>query len=454
MRLNYWDSLKFWILTILIGIYQAFPQANYDADTSQFPDSNARGIPAASFKAFGLDSLELYRKVDSLMTLSIRDEAFPGAQILVAYQGKKVYHKTFGYHTYDSLAPVATGDLYDLASVTKITAGLPAVMKLQEECKLALDDPLSATWKPWRRHADKRELTWREVLAHQAGLKPYIVFLNEVRRKQKPGLRRKYIRTSPSKRFPLAAYEDRFVHRRFPQKIYRSINRSEVSSEKTYRYSGLAFLLIPELVREQTGQSFDTYLRQMLYEPLGLNTTVFLPELRLPGARIVPTEQDTLYRNTLTQGWVHDENASLLGGISGNAGLFSTADDLAVLMQCFANYGSYNGKQILDREIVLEYARVQYPDNDNRRGLGFDKPLLGNDSLPVSEAYPAPMASSQSFGHSGFTGTFVWADPENQLVFIFLSNRVYPDRSHRQLYERNVRTLLHQWFYEALLPTR
>ncbi len=440
----------FRILAILLGIFQGFGQADYQSSRANPNSYDSAVLPDGSFGKYKLDSLDLYQKVDSLITLAIRREAFPGAQVLVAYKGEKIYHKTFGFHTYDSLSPVAKGDVYDLASVTKITAGLPAVMKLQEAGKIGLDEPLSETWKPWRRSSDKSELTWREILAHQAGLKPYIVFLSNVRRKHRPGLKKKFVRTSASARYPLQAYEDRFVIRRFPKKMYRGINKSTVSSDKTYRYSGLAFLLIPEIVRQQTGENFDTFLFEKVYRPLGLRNTSFLPELRQPGARIVPTEQDTLYRNTLTHGWVHDENASLLGGISANAGLFSSADDLAVIMQCFANYGRYNGKQIFDADLVEEYARVQYPENENRRGLGFDKPLLENSSLPVTAAYPAPLASAKSFGHGGFTGTFVWADPENQMVFIFLSNRVYPDRSHRQLYELKVRTQLHQWFYEAL----
>ena len=166
--------------------------------------------------------------------------------------------------------------------------------------------------------------------------------------------------------------------------------------------------------------------------------------------KVVPTELDTLFRNTLTQGWVHDENAALLGGVSGNAGLFATALDLAKLMQLYQNYGTYNGQRLISENTVKEFTEVQFPENENRRGLGFDKPLLDNSELSISEAYPAPDASPDSFGHSGFTGTFVWADPKNQLVFIFLSNRVYPYRTHRKLYSLNIRTALHEVFYKAM----
>lgn len=405
-------------------------------------------LPTGSLAALGVDSAALYQKVDSLINLGIRAQAFPGAQVLVAYRGKTVFHKSFGYHTYDSLQPVRNTDLYDLASVTKISAALPALMKLVSEGKLDLDAPFSRYWKPWRHRKNKKDLTLREILAHQAGLTPYIVYLNEVRTNR--GLKRRFIRETPSRRFSHQAYEGLYVKDRFVNKIYRMANRSKVSEEKKYLYSGLTFLLFPRVVENLTGEAFESYLERNFYAPLGCDSLLFVPARRYPRAGIVPTEFDSLYRHELTRGWVHDENASLMGGISGNAGLFATAEDLGVLMQLYANYGELQGRRLLDSATVREFARVQYPENDNRRGLGFDKPLLNNPELSVAEAYPAPGASPESFGHSGFTGTFVWADPVNQLVYIFLSNRVYPSREHQQLYELGLRTRLQQVFYEAL----
>jgi len=165
--------------------------------------------------------------------------------------------------------------------------------------------------------------------------------------------------------------------------------------------------------------------------------------------KIVPTEQDSLFRKDLTKGWVHDENAALLGGISGNAGLFGTAKDLAILMQMYMQKGTYNGNRYIKESTLNEFSKIQFPENKNRRGLGFDKPLIGNNSLSIKKAYPAPQVSEESFGHSGFTGTFVWADPKQELVFIFLSNRVYPSRTHRNIYNLNIRPALQQVFYMA-----
>jgi CubicO group peptidase (beta-lactamase class C family) len=413
--------------------------------TNDFPIASK---PAVSLLS-EIDLLAVNFKVDSIITNGIKNKAFPGAQVLVAQRGKIVFHNTYGYHTYDSLQTVALDDVYDLASVTKIMGPLPALMKLVDEGKLDLDSPFSTYWKPWRRIKDKKDLSLREILAHQAGLKPYIVFLSTITKKNGK-LKHRYIRSKKNKRFENEVFEGIYVKNTFNKKMYRIINRSKVSSEKKYRYSGLAFLIFPKLIEELTGQPYETYVSEIFYKPIGLKTLGFLPMSKKFPNKIVPTEMDTLYRHALTKGWVHDENASLLGGISGNAGLFGTANDLANMMQFYMQFGRFNGKQIISEEIVKEFTKVQYPENENRRGLGFDKPLLTNKELSLTKAYPAPGVSPDSFGHSGFTGTFVWAVPENQLVYIFLSNRVFPTRNNRNMYELNIRPAIQQVFYNAL----
>ncbi len=401
----------------------------------------------------GLDSTYINTNVKKIITNGIKNNAFPGAQVLVAKNGKIIFHKAYGYHTYDSIQPVALDDIYDLASVTKITAALPALMKLVDEGKLDLDVPFSNYWKRWKNEKDKENITLREILAHQAGLEPYIIFLNEVFKKNKK-FKRRFIHTSPNRRFQNQAYDGLFVKNKFNKKMYRLIDRSEVSAEKKYKYSGLAFLIFPQLIEQLTGESYDYYLEKNFYLPLNTLTMGFKPKTKGFPNPIVPTEIDTLFRHTLTQGWVHDENAALLGGISGNAGLFATATDLAKLMQMYMQYGVYDGKRYLSEATVKEFTRVQFPENDNRRGLGFDKPSLNNSELSLSKAYPAPEVGTNSFGHSGFTGTFVWADPENQMVYIFLSNRVNPTRDNRNLYNLNIRPAVQQVFYKATLPSK
>ena len=349
-----------------------------------------------------------------------------------------------------AIQPSALDDLYDLASVTKIAASLPALMTLVETHKLDLDQPFSRYWERWKGKKNKENLTLREILAHQAGLVPYIVYLNEVLKK-KGGVKSRFVKNDIRPRFQNQAYDAIFIKNRFRNKMYRIMDRSKVSTEKKYVYSGLTFLIYPELIGQLTGQDFESYLQDRFYGPLGAGTMGFRPKLKGYPNSIVPTERDTLFRHALTQGWVHDENAALLGGISGNAGLFASATDLAKLMQMYMQYGVYAGKRYFSEATVKEFIKVQYPENENRRGLGFDKPLLDNGNLGFDDAYPAPEVSPASFGHSGFTGTFVWADPESQLVYIFLSNRVNPSREHRNLYTLKVREAVQQVFYQAAL---
>jgi len=435
---------------ILIGLF--FVNAHSQEDTIVPLGININeGLAYGTLSNMGLDSTFIYTKVDSIITNGIRNNAFPGAQVLVAKNSTVVFHEKYGYHTYDSIQAVAKDDIYDLASVTKIIGPLPALMKLVDEGKLNLDLPFSTYWTDWKNIKDKKDITLREILAHQAGLSPYIVFLNEVIKKN-GALKKRFVRGELSSRYNNQAYDHLFVKNSFNRKMHRMINRSSVSDEKKYKYSGLAFLIFPKLIEQLTGTSYETYITNNFYSPLGANTLGFLPKTKNFQNKIVPTELDTLYRHDLTQGWVHDENASLLGGVSGNAGLFGTATDLAKLMQMYQNFGFFYGKRFITESTVKEFIRVQYPENENRRGLGFDKPLLNNLKLGLSDAYPAPETSPMSFGHGGFTGTFVWADPENQLVFIFLSNRVYPTRENRNLYELNIRGALQQVFYQAALP--
>ena len=405
-----------------------------------------RELIHASPSQMGFDKVFINRNVDSLMKMGIDSLAFPGAQVLVAKNDTVIFHKAYGYHTYDSIQPVALDDLYDLASVTKIAGPLPALMKLVDEGKLDLDKPFSSYWEPWRKQKDKKDLTLREILAHQAGLTPYIVFLNEVIKKNGK-IKKRFVHDSSNKRFLGQAYEGIYINNRFERKMNRIIDRSEVSAEKKYLYSGLTFLIFPSLIEQLTGTDYQTYLQENFYKPIGAYTLGYLPTGKNFPNAIVPTEVDSLFRKGLVNGWVHDENAALKGGVSGNAGLFGTADDLAKLMLLYQNYGNVDGQQLISAETIKEFTEVQFPENDNRRGLGFDKPYFNNSELPLAEAYPSPLASPASFGHSGFTGTFVWADPENKLTYIFLSNRVYPSRDHQKLYSLEIREALQDVFY-------
>lgn len=399
-------------------------------------------------ESVGLDSTYIKSNVDSIMHDAITQKAFPGAQLLVAKQGEIIFHEAYGFHTYDSIQKVNLDDVYDLASVTKITGPLPALMRLYEEGKLDLDAPFSNYWTDWKNKKSKKNITLRELLAHQSGLKPYIAFLGEVLKNGK--VKKRFIKTEKSKRFSNQFYNNMYVKNKFKNKVYRKIKRVKADGKKEYLYSGIASLIYPQLIEDITGIPYTSYIQETFYKPLGCTTLGYLPKDKNFKNAIVPTEIDTIFRKQLVKGWVHDDNAGLLGGVSGNAGLFGSATDLAKYMQMLVQNGTYEGKQYFKPETIKEFTRIQYPENNNRRGLGFDKPLIGNDTLSIKEAYPAPQVSPESFGHAGFTGTFVWADPKNELVFVFLSNRVYPSRTHRNIYNLNIRPKLQQVFYTAL----
>ncbi len=393
-------------------------------------------------EAVGLNRLVMNR-IDSIAQFAIQQKATPGCQILVAKDNQVVYQKSFGYHTYDSLRKVNDSDLYDLASVTKVSGALPGLMKLYEEGKFDLDATLGTYVKYFRR-GNKKDLTFREILAHQSGLIPYISYWQTAIRKNGK-YRWRTLSTKQSDRFPYEVADGLFLHRKYKNKIYRQIRKSKLG-EKKYLYSGLTFLIFPEIIQNISGQKYQDYLYENFYKPLGATTLTYNPLEKFDLDRIVPTEYDSLFRKSQIQGKVHDEAAAMMEGISSNAGLFADANDLAKLWQMYCNYGVYGGKRYLEEETLREFTRCQYPENDNRRALGFDRPL----PEPRPGGNTAVSASQSSFGHTGFTGIFAWADPEYNLVYVFLSNRVYPTRENTKLYELNIRTDIQQVIYDAM----
>jgi CubicO group peptidase (beta-lactamase class C family) len=397
-------------------------------------------------EAAGMNSQRVSSRVDSIIERAIAEEAFPGCQILVACRGNVIFQEAYGFHTYEKKHPVHLSDLYDLASVTKISGPLPVLMKMNGDGRMGLDDPVSKYFTDWEsrflRPSNKEELNFREVLAHQAGLKPYIAYWRMAMKKNR------YSRRWFDLNEGIQVSDHLYLKDRFKRKIYRSIRKSDLIDEREYRYSGLSFMIYPLMIREMTGTNYATLLDSVFYEPLGASSLMYKPLRKYSHQEITPTEYDAVFRKKQIHGRVHDEAAAVMGGISGNAGLFSNAGDLAKMMQMYLNGGHYGGETYLDSAVVQEFASRQFPGNDNRRGLGFDKPKPDNAKLSMDEAYPAPGVSQKSFGHSGFTGTFVWMDPQYELLYIFLSNRVYPDRNHSKIYELNVRSSVQQVFYD------
>ncbi|WP_420319238.1 serine hydrolase domain-containing protein [Ekhidna sp.] len=388
------------------------------------------------------DYYSLRNNIDSIVYDAINAKAFPGC-VVYASKGDSVFFlKSYGFHTYDSSRRVAVNDIYDLASVTKVVGGTLAMMKLYEDGHYNLDDPIGNYIDKIGRRVG--EVTFREALAHQGGLYPWIPYHLESRKKNGE-FRSKTVSNSLDKDYNFPLTDSLYLHNDFYSKVKKMIRKSEVKKEKQYRYSGLFFYLIPELVESLTDTSYQDYLQIHFYDPLGTETLTFNPLDKFEMEQIVPTEIDTFFRMTPIHGKVHDEGAIMMRGISGNAGLFSNASDLGKVFQMLTNDGLNDTLQLLSPQTIQLFTTAQYPNNENRRGLGFDKPLLRYDSLTSSVAKDV---SFRSFGHTGYTGTLAWADPENDLVFIFLSNRVYPTRLQRALYELNVRPTIHQLLYD------
>ncbi|MEL7222815.1 MAG: serine hydrolase, partial [Bacteroidota bacterium] len=241
--------------------------------------------------------------------------------------------------------------------------------------------------------------------------------------------------------------DDLWQHRSYRQQMMKAILKSPLNETTEYRYSGLLFYLLPEIVSTKTGVNYEDYLRKTFYRPLGATTLGFNPRRYFSEERIIPTERDSFFRMRLLHGYVHDEGAAMMGGLSANAGLFANAIDLAKMMQMYLNGGEYGGQQYIATEAIHAFNQRYYADQNNRRGLGFDKPLLEYDEQKSSVA---AAASQNSFGHSGYTGTFTWVDPDNGLLYIFLSNRVYPSRNNRGIYTRNIRPRIHTVLYESI----
>ena len=402
-------------------------------------------LAAQSQKSEDIDLMTLKNQLDSIIQNGIDSLAFPGAQLYVSIKGKPIIHKAYGHHTYQGTTQVALDHIYDMASITKVSTGLPLLMKFSMDNRFDLDAPLKKYYPKFKR-SNKADLTYRNILAHQSGLAPYIIFWQKTL-DEAGSYKRKTFSRKHSRRYPVSITDDLHLFKRYRKKMFDYIKETPVAQTPSYKYSGLLFLLLPDIIRDISGEEFYPYLRKTLYDPLGASKMMYKPLGKYPIEKIVPTEQDTYFRNTLIRGYVHDEAAAMLNGISCNAGLFTNAEDLAKLFQMYLNGGEYEGRRYLVKDAIEEFTKYQFPENDNRRGLGFDKPQLEYDA---ETSYVAKSASPESYGHSGFTGTFVWADPKHDMLFIFLSNRVYPDRSHRKLYTMKIRPKMHQAVYNYM----
>ena len=369
-------------------------------------------------------------KIDSLINSSITLKNFPGAQLFVKYKDSIIINKSYGFHTYDSIIKVDNKHLYDLASLTKVLASTFSLMKLYDENKLELNDKIS-DYFPELKRSNKKHTTIFESLSHTSGWVPYISHQNFIK-KRNGDLKRSIVRNKMHKRFSVQMNNNLFLKNSYSKKLFKRIRKSKLNTVNAYDYSGLFFFYVPKLINKVTGLNFENYFYNTFINKKEI-TLLFNPTNVFSKKIIVPSEYDSIFRQELVHGFVHDEAASFMGGISGNAGLFGNAQSVGSLLN-FLGPNSTMFKQAT----VHKFTSYAFKNSKIRRGLGFDKPY-SNDEYGE---YPNKNLSKDSFGHTGFTGTMFWVDPEKKLTIVFLTNRVYPSRKNQSFYENNVRSKL------------
>ena len=386
---------------------------------------------------------EKLTKIDSLVQDAITKKAIPGCQVLVAKNNKIIFNKAYGLTAGEGSAPVTLETFYDLASVTKVSASTVSIMKLVDEGKVDINKTIG-DYLPWVKGNQKEKITLKDLLLHQAGLYPYIKFYESLLTTEKvlnPALVTKVQDNEHNKMITPNLY----LHNNWKDTIEQKILNSAVTMPGKYVYSDNDFIFLGQIVEQVSGMSLNEYATQSFYSPLKMKSTGYLPLQKTSIENIAATEVDNYFRKEVIRGVVHDEGASVMGGIAGHAGLFSNATDLAKMYLMLLNKGNWEGKQYLKSTTVEQY--TSYNTENSRRGLGFDKPEKNNSTS--KDPYPSLSASPSTFGHTGFTGTCVWADPESNLLYIFLSNRVYPTRDNKAFSSLNLRPNIQEVIYSV-----
>jgi CubicO group peptidase (beta-lactamase class C family) len=389
----------------------------------QYTVPEAAGVNAASFIA-----------IDNIANEAILNQATPGCVVLVAKDGKVIFNKAYGYHTYDKTLPDKLTDIFDVASMTKISATTMETMQLVDQGKLNVDSTIG-DYLPIARKTNKNNIHVRELLEHQAGLIPDIPTLEAIQPADHS--------IDSSAAYPTKVNDNYYLRKDyFKDVMWPEMLNSPLKTRGHYVYSDLSMCFMQQIIETITAKPENIYVQQQFYNPLGMQTAGFLPLYRFAPSQIIPTEDDQVYRHALLDGYVHDPTAALMGGVAGHAGLFASANDLAILYQMMLNRGTYGGVQYIKAETVDQFTAKQ--SDVSRRGLGFDRwdPIADHH-------YPSQLASPQTYGHTGFTGTCVWVDPKVNLVYIFLSNRVNPDVGSK-LSSLNIRPRIQDAIYEAI----
>ncbi len=397
----------------------------------------AYGFP----ESVGLNSDRL-KKIDSIAEIAIAKKMTPGMQVLVARKGKVVFNKNYGFQTYAKKEAVQDETIYDLASLTKILSTVPLLMELEEKKEIDLETPFKDLL-PFLKNSNKADITLREALSHYGRFKPWIPFYRATLDNNKNPSGRYYNRYRTDQ-FSVKVAENMYMRTDYKDSVLVEIAESDLLSKKEYKYSDLPYYLYNKYLQDYYNADLNTLTQTHFYASLGANNLSYLPKLHFPQQRIAPSEKDNYWRNQELRGDVNDQGAAMFGGINGHAGLFGNANDVAKMMQMYMNGGYYGGIRYFERETIQKFNTCFYCDEKVRRGVGFDKPQLKGPGPGIDEN------SKNSFGHTGFTGTMVWADPEKDLLYVFLSNRTYPDPSNSKLIRENIRTEIEKVIYQAI----
>jgi beta-glucosidase-like glycosyl hydrolase/CubicO group peptidase (beta-lactamase class C family) len=402
------------------------------------------GIQQPKIKRSAIQLRKRLTAIDRIVEEGLAKKAFPGAVVMAVQKGNVLYCKAFGATSTEASSPVSPESIYDLASVTKISATTVSIMKLYDEGKIKLEGRLK-DYLPWVKGSDKENLTIKDILLHQAGLVPFIPFYKETIDAFGNPDTALYKKT-PQNGFTVRVAENLYRRNDWKDTLLARILKSPLGPQGKYVYSDNDFIFLGLIVEQLSGKTLDQYVQDNFYRPLGMYSTGFLPRRRFTLDQVVPTEKESHFRQQLIRGDVHDEGASLFGGVAGHAGLFSNAYDLSILYQLLLEKGKFNGRRYLRESTVSLFTSYQL--ENSRRGLGFDKPEKDNQFK--KDPYPSLLTSDQTFGHTGFTGTCVWVDPKHDLVYVFLSNRVNPTRDNNLLGQLQLRGRIQDAIYRAI----
>lgn len=391
----------------------------------------------------GMDSEKL-KKIDAMAQSAVDGMMTPGIQLVIARKGKVFYSKNFGKPTYEGKELVTDDAIYDVASLTKILATLPLLMELEEKGVVSLDTKLSQMLPSYKK-SNKANITLKSMLSHYARLKPWEPFYLHTLDGDTKLPSEKYYRKERSQKFNIEVANNLYLRSDYQDSIQKIIKDSKLLDKLAYKYSDLPYYILKKYIENYYDQTLDVLAEDHFYKSLGANHTMYNPYHKISSSKIIPTEIDDYYRHQEIRGYVHDMGAAMQNGIGGHAGIFSNANDVAKIMQMYLQKGFYGGKRYFKPETLDKFNTCYFCEKGNRRGIGFDKPQLGEDGPTCG------CVSLSSFGHSGFTGTYAWADPEKKIVYVFLANRTYPNAGDNALLKSNIRTEIQRLIYEAII---